>query len=255
MLEKEFQTALDNLQLVRIGKLYAGFQNKSLGAKVRDKTGKVLWLKVSIRNRLSDGFASEFTELAFTPHVFKFIEGQFTTVLLMELQDSRSISYLPWLSPTNNQEDIVHELLNALQDIRSVKTTKLSLQDRQITTTISKRFGDIELPELTYASAHCDMNWSNIGEPFVLFDTEGAGLAPLGIDEAFIYITSLLQAETSKMLEEKSSSILNSPQGKLMQLYACAELENRYWRMEEFKPLSSLIKQKGARLQGELRRQ
>jgi len=72
-----------------------------------------------------------------------------------------------------------------------------------------------------WVPAHADLNWANVSGPeFCLFDWEDWGNAPLGLDSASLWASSLAVPALADRVRQERHSDLESRDGKLMTLFA-----------------------------------
>jgi hypothetical protein len=81
-----------------------------------------------------------------------------------------------------------------------------------------------------------DLSWANITAPtFSLFDWEGRGNAPLGLDSAPLRASSLaVPALTDRVRRERRSG-LASRDGKVMILFVCSKIPGPYPHSEDLR--------------------
>ena len=72
-----------------------------------------------------------------------------------------------------------------------------------------------------WVPAHADLNWANVSGPeFCLFGWEDWGNAPLGLDSASLWASSLAVPALADRVRQERHSDLESRDGKLMTLFA-----------------------------------
>lgn len=73
--------------------------------------------------------------------------------------------------------------------------------------------------------AHGDLHWANVTGPrFCLFDWEDWGIAPRGLDSASLWAQSLAVPELADRVRWERRRDLESRDGKVMALFACAKI-------------------------------
>lgn len=91
---------------------------------------------------------------------------------------------------------------------------------------ISKVFPDTAAPIEQWTTTHADLNWANMtGPDFWILDWEDWGRAPRGLDAANLWFSSLAVRGffAEKVLQHRRAD-LDSPNGRTMRLFKCAEL-------------------------------
>jgi hypothetical protein len=82
--------------------------------------------------------------------------------------------------------------------------------------------------------AHADLNWANVTGPrFCLFDWEDWGMAPRGLDAASLWAQSLAVPEVAERVQTERRRDLESRDGKVMALFACARIAGPYAHPED----------------------
>ena len=75
-----------------------------------------------------------------------------------------------------------------------------------------------------WTTAHGDIQWGNLmGPKLVLMDWEKWGLAPVGYDEACLYIPSLVVPDVADKVWQTFEPVLSSPAGHFSQLVVASE--------------------------------
>lgn len=89
---------------------------------------------------------------------------------------------------------------------------------------IAKIFTDVDATVEEWTTAHADFNWPNLtGSTFQIFDWEDFGTAPRGLDAATLWFGSLRVPELADKVAASRQADLETRDGKLMQLWRCAE--------------------------------
>jgi len=85
-----------------------------------------------------------------------------------------------------------------------------------------------------WVPAHADLNWANMTAPaFTLFDWEDWGNAPLGLDSASLWASSLAVPALADRVRHERRSDFESRDGKLMTLFACSKILGPYAHPED----------------------
>ncbi|WP_434091318.1 hypothetical protein [Streptomyces bluensis] len=125
------------------------------------------------------------------------------------------------------------EALNASLDaLAKHHTTRVATPDTVaitqtgLTKAIKETFRDV--PDTTigeWSPAHADLNWANVTAPrFCLFDWEDWGMAPRGLDAAWLWGNSLVFPELAERVLRERKPDLDSRDGKLMSLFFCTNI-------------------------------
>ncbi|WP_369186548.1 hypothetical protein [Streptomyces sp. R08] len=85
-----------------------------------------------------------------------------------------------------------------------------------------------------WVPAHADLNWANMTAPtFSLFDWEDWGNAPLGLDSANLWASSLAVPALADRVWHERRSDFESRDGKVMTLFACSKILGPYAHPED----------------------
>ncbi len=80
-----------------------------------------------------------------------------------------------------------------------------------------------------WVPAHADLTWANVTAPrFCLFDWEDWGMAPLGLDTAWLWGNSLAIPDLAARVRRERHRDLESRDGKLMALFFCTTILGPY---------------------------
>ncbi|MFI6465451.1 hypothetical protein [Streptomyces sp. NPDC050538] len=124
----------------------------------------------------------------------------------------------------------------AAQDTRRVATPDtVTITQGLVTESIRGAFAnDFDTTVERWVPAHADLNWANMTAPtFSLFDWEDWGNAPLGLDSANLWASSLaVPALAERVLHERRSDF-ESRDGKVMTLFACSKILGPYAHPED----------------------
>ncbi|GAA0499007.1 hypothetical protein [Streptomyces olivaceiscleroticus] len=103
-----------------------------------------------------------------------------------------------------------------------------------------------------WVPAHADLNWANMTAPtFCLFDWEDWGNAPLGLDSASLWASSLAVPALADRVRHERRSDFESRDGKLMTLFVCSKILGPYAHPEDprLEPARRMAEQIVAELQ------
>jgi len=121
------------------------------------------------------------------------------------------------------------DLAQSLNSLASTPTTRTNADQNLVTIRITERFGDG--PNTTvdeWETVHGDLHWSNITAPrFGLLDWELWGRGPRGTDAATLFCYSLLAPTVAATVRDRFHEVLDSPSGRVAQLYVVARLQRR----------------------------
>lgn len=135
----------------------------------------------------------------------------------------------------------------ALDKLATTDTTRLATPDlapisaRRVHAAIAKVFPEAPAPIEQWTTAHADLNWANMtGSQLWILDWEDWGRAPRGLDAANLWFSSLTVPDLAEKVLQHRRADLESPTGRTMRLFKCAEL--LAWA-DPSDPLYSLAKQ------------
>lgn len=135
-----------------------------------------------------------------------------------------SVSVLPeeWWEALNRSLDALAEQ----RTTRVATPDTVAITQAGVTSVIRETF--TEVPDTTvedWAPAHADLNWANVTSPqFCLFDWEDWGMAPRGLDAAWLWGNSLVFPELAERVRRERQRDLESRDGKLMSLFFCTKI-------------------------------
>ncbi|MFC1421513.1 hypothetical protein [Streptacidiphilus cavernicola] len=124
------------------------------------------------------------------------------------------------------------QALNASLDaLAAQQTSRVATPDTElitqpvVTEAVQSAFGSgFDTTISTWVPAHADLNWANVSGPeFCLFDWEDWGNAPLGLDSASLWGSSLTVPALADRVRRERRSDLESRDGKLMTLFVSSK--------------------------------
>ncbi|MFF3816003.1 hypothetical protein ACFYYD_05190 [Streptomyces bluensis] len=124
----------------------------------------------------------------------------------------------------------------AAQDTRRVATPDtVTITQALVTESIRGVFsGGFDTAVERWVPAHADLNWANMTAPvFSLFDWEDWGRAPVGLDAASLWVSSLAVPALAERVRHELRSDFESRDGKLMTLFACSKILGPYAHPED----------------------
>lgn len=125
------------------------------------------------------------------------------------------------------------EALNASLDALAAHETRrvatpdtVTITQDLVTASLHSAFArDFDTTVERWVPAHADLNWANMTAPaFSLFDWEDWGDAPLGLDSASLWASSLAVPALADRVWRERRSDFESRDGKLMTLFACSKI-------------------------------
>ncbi|MFI6005044.1 hypothetical protein ACIA98_32335 [Streptomyces sp. NPDC051366] len=117
------------------------------------------------------------------------------------------------------------DLRAALATTATVATDRQAVRQQWIDRNFT-RFLGIPTPTITsWTTGHGDLHWGNLTpEPLVILDWEGWGLLPTGYDVGLLHAYALTQSTTAARVRAEFSHVLDTPEGRLGELVALAQL-------------------------------
>lgn len=121
------------------------------------------------------------------------------------------------------------DLRNALDMLAEHHTKRGEVTQEDVTNRLLAYFGSgVDSKVTNWTTAHNDLNWTNVTAPnVVLLDWESWGVKMAGYDAASLYILSLLAPDTAKEVHDTFVDVLDSPDGKIAQLYVISRYLKR----------------------------
>ncbi|MEU6351035.1 hypothetical protein ABZ896_17130 [Streptomyces sp. NPDC047072] len=146
------------------------------------------------------------------------------------------------LSEAPELPDVWWTALNASLDaLVAQQTSRVATPDtdtitqRLVTESIHGVFADdFDTTIERWVPAHADLNWANLTAPeFSIFDWEDWGTAPLGLDSANLWASSLAVPTLADRVRRERRSDFASRDGKVMTLFACSKILGPYAHPED----------------------
>jgi hypothetical protein len=118
------------------------------------------------------------------------------------------------------------DALAAQRTMRSATPDTVTITQAVVSESIRKVFScDFDTTVEQWVPAHADLNWANMSGPtFCLFDWEDWGNAPLGLDSASLWVSSLAVPALADRVRLERRRDFESRDGKLMTLFACSKI-------------------------------
>ncbi|MGH3620218.1 MAG: aminoglycoside phosphotransferase [Sciscionella sp.] len=125
-------------------------------------------------------------------------------------------------------------LRDALTTLSRTPTTRVNVDQDRVDDRVHAAFGDqVTLRIEHWETAHGDLHWANLLRPELgILDWEHWGHAPAGTDAATLYCYSLLAPATARTVHTTFAGTLDTPAGRIAQLYVIARLLHRARRGE-----------------------
>lgn len=120
-------------------------------------------------------------------------------------------------------------LRDTLSTLAATPTHRTHADQEWVSHRIRTAFGDqVDTHVDQWETVHSDLHWNNLMQPeFGLLDWEGWGRGPAGTDPATLLCCSLLSPATYRDVRSAFDDVLDSPTGRVAQLYAAARLLHR----------------------------
>ncbi|MGI8308128.1 aminoglycoside phosphotransferase [Saccharopolyspora hattusasensis] len=218
-----------------------GWRLRSIGAPARDGDGAARWLRV----------VSEFPEWA---------HGEFWTgntdanALPPSIPRPRVLDTVEWAEGRQQRAELATRLQGrpcsatdaptnhlrldpawwaalrrTLATLAATPTHRIHANQEWVSHRIRSAFGDqLDAHVGQWETVHSDLHWNNLLQPeFGLLDWEGWGRGPAGTDAATLLCCSVLAPTTYRDVRAIFRDVLDSPTGRVAQLYATARLLHR----------------------------
>ncbi len=121
------------------------------------------------------------------------------------------------------------DLRRSLDTLALTSTERMHADQERVTERIRGRFGGaVDTTVTQWATVHGDVHWSNLMRPgFGVVDWELWGRGPAGTDAATLLCHSLLVPEVAETVRTLFADVLDTPTGRVAQLYVVARLLRR----------------------------
>lgn len=235
---RALQVAAHELGVRLIGEIKYGWEQKTVGSTVISDDGARGWLRIQMRPKIKDvdrfwtGIKeSEYIGGVLKPTVIRELEWEYDGFVwradLITFISQKVCSRTPELrEPLSLTREWYHELRTSLERLAQYDTARIAVTQEFISRQIHERFGDHIHTDITdWATIHADIHWANLTQPECwILDWEGWGKGPRALDPAFLYCFTLLEQKNAEKIYTHFSDSLDTRDGALCQLFACAEL-------------------------------
>lgn len=121
------------------------------------------------------------------------------------------------------------DLWRTLTVVATTPTGRSNADQQRVTDRVTARFGaDVDTTVTQWVTVHGDLHWSNVMLPrLAILDWELWGRGPAGTDAATLYCYSLLVPEVAETVRGLFADVLDTPTGRVAQLYVIARLLRR----------------------------
>lgn len=120
-------------------------------------------------------------------------------------------------------------LRRSLDSLAATSTERTHADQARVSRRIHGRFGAaVDATVTKWVTVHGDLHWSNLMQPrFGVLDWELWGRGPAGTDAATLLCYSLLVPEIAETVHTLFADVLDTPTGRVAQLYVVARLLRR----------------------------
>jgi hypothetical protein len=220
-----------------------GWRLRSIGAPATTTAGEHVWLRVVTefpQYAHGEAWTGNVDAAAITaipkPHVLDVFEWDDAE---WRCQRAELMTLLPGhpISATDDlpkapllDRDWWRQLRDALDTLRAVPTTRIYLDQEQITARARATLG-VDLYVQAWETVHADLHWHNLhAGPFGIADWEMWGRGPAGTDPATLLLFSLTQPNVAETVHATFADILDTADGRIAQLAVAARLLGRIHR-------------------------
>lgn len=222
-----------------VGKKKYGWGNKSSSGKLIGYLDTPVWLRVHClpKSKISETLQSSEIDAnniqgvakpeIFTHYDWSEDETHWHATIMSFVKDS-PCNEVPEIGNTFlcPETKWFHELRISLENLAMHKTNRISCRQDLINRRIWERFGkDIDTTITEWQTCHGDLHWANLTCPnLVIFDWEGWGIGPKGLDPAFLLAFSVKHPAVCNQIMAIFGDWLSEKNGRLAILFACSEL-------------------------------
>lgn len=233
--------AADSFDVAVIGPTIFGWRLRSIGAPAAGSCG-ACWLRVvSEESRWAQGYAwtgnldaNSVVDVA-KPRVLDVVEWperdwRTQRAEVMTVMPGVSCSTTDVLRSAPDLSDAwLTDLRHSLDTLAATTTERTHADQERVTGRVRGRFGGgVDATVTQWATVHGDLHWSNLMRPdFGVLDWELWGRGPAGTDAATLMCHSLLVPEIAETVRALFADLLDTPTGRVAQLYVVARLLRR----------------------------
>ncbi|MGW3326340.1 hypothetical protein [Streptomyces virginiae] len=117
------------------------------------------------------------------------------------------------------------ELREALTILAGTSTDRVAVRQDWIDRNFTTCLGIPPIKITAWVTGHGDLHWGNLSaDHLVIFDWESWGMVPAGYDEGLLHAYSLATPATAARIRHELAHILDTPDGRLGELVALAQL-------------------------------
>lgn len=211
---------------------------KSIGAPVIAADGTQSWIKISGRqdqlpdrlrnNEIEAGNLAGIPKPQVMAHFDWSSDGVRWRALQMTLAPSPVIETTPWSGARAHAvtDDWISRFQSIVGTLSGLPCDRHLVTPGELTEMIRRCFGDgIPTAADEWGTAFGEAHWGNVTAPdLLLLDWERWGLAPRGYDAALMIGFSAADTSLTERLQAAFEEDLQTPSGRVAQLYACGEL-------------------------------
>ncbi|MBI5762143.1 MAG: aminoglycoside phosphotransferase [Planctomycetes bacterium] len=236
--EVSLQLAAASLGFVIEGGPSYGWRHKSVGVRVRSLEGEIKWMRLTYTSRgvadsrLFYGYRDAQSILGVKKPDLEGStewenEGFIWRADVMTYVAEPMCSSTPDLrTSVTLDNDWWKSLRTSLDHLGRTSTYRVCVRQDLVTRRLSERFGEsLDSVVRNWVVSHGDIHWANLtSNSCWILDWEGWGLAPAGTDAAFLICFSAAKPPIVERIRSVFGHVLDTPDGRLAQLFACAEL-------------------------------
>ncbi len=237
-IKRLLNNSIDELGFKSEGEIKYGWNKKTAGIKIRDTRDQLFWFRVQYRSKeqqldklwFGELDSADFNDIK-KPRLIGYNEWETNSLLyradILEYISCEICSPSPDLRITLPlSEKWFEDLVHSLENLKVKRTARVNVRQELIDRRIRERFGkNIDTRITNWITIHGDLHWANLTQPNCwILDWESWGKGPIGLDVSFLYFFSLLQPQLAEKIYNMFKEDLESRDGKISQLFACAEL-------------------------------